>query len=202
MKIFFKTPTAVLLTLAFAFMQFAGVGFLTWTPTFLHEKFHLSLARAGFDSTFYLNVAAFIGVMIGAGIADKLAHKMTGVRGLVQMAGLLIGIPFMIAIGKSNSLIVIYVALSIYGLSRGLYDSNIFAALYDVIEIPYRSTATGVMLMFAFIVGSISPLALGILKPVFGLSNGLALLSVSFFLGALCIFVALIFFYRKDKVKS
>ncbi len=198
--VFFRKPTAILLALAFASFQFAGVGFLTWMPTFLHEKFSFSLARAGFDSTFYHFVAAFFGVMAGARITDKLAPKYSRVRGFIQMAGLLAGTPFIIMMSKSDSLVIIYFALAFFGFCRGIYDSNIFAALYDVIEMPYRSTATGLMLMFAFIVGSASPYILGILKPIFGLSNGLAFLSVSFILGVVFISIALIFFYKKDRV--
>jgi sugar phosphate permease len=198
--VFFKKPTAILLALAFASFQFAGVGFLTWMPTFLHEKFNFSLARAGFDSTFYHFTAAFFGVMIGARITDKLAPKNIRIRGFVQMVGLMIGTPFIIVMSKSDSLVIIYFALAIFGFCRGIYDSNIFAALYDVIEMPYRSTATGLMLMFAFIVGSASPYILGILKPIFGLSNGLAFLSVSFILGVIFISIALLFFYKKDRV--
>ncbi len=200
LKIFFKKPTAILLTLAFAGMQFAGVGFLIWTPTFLIEKYSFSLARAGFDSTFYIHAAAFAGVMVGAGIADKMTKKVIGVRGLVQMIGLLLGIPFIILIGKSNSLFITYLALTVFGFSRGIYDSNIFAALYDVIDIPYRATGGGLMLMVAFIVGSMAPFILGILKPIYGLSNGLAFLSVGFLFAAVCILIALIFFYKKDRV--
>ena len=118
------------------------------------------------------------------------------------MIGLILGIPFIVLMSKSNSLFVIYTALTLFGIARGIYDSNIFAALYDVIEIPYRSTATGLMLMFAFIVGSTSPLILGILKPVFGLSNGLAFLSVGYVLAALCIMIALRFYYKKDKIET
>jgi MFS transporter, Spinster family, sphingosine-1-phosphate transporter len=200
LKVFFTKPTAILLALAFAGMQFAGVGFLTWMPTFLVEKFDFSLSRAGFDSTFYHFIAAFFGVIIGARIADKLAHKYFGIRGFVQMMGLLIGAPFIFIIGKSDSLLMIYFALAMFGICRGVYDSNIFAALYDVIEIPYRASATGIMLMFAFVVGSLSPYLLGIIKPIYGLSNGLAFLSLSFLFAAACILVALIFFYKRDKI--
>lgn len=199
-KLFFSKPTAILLTLAFAGMQFTGIGFLTWMPTFLHEKFNFSLARSGFDSTFYHHVAAFIGVLIGARIADNLAQKYSSVRGFVQMTGLLIAIPFIIIIGRSDSLLIIYVALAIFGFSRGFYDSNLLAALYDVIEIPYRSTATGLLLMFGFIVGASSPYILGIIKPLFGLADGLALLSVGFLFSSVCIAIALIFFYKKDTI--
>lgn len=200
LKIFFRKPTAILLTLAFSGMIFVNVSFLTWMPTFLVEKYNFSLVRAGFDSTFYHFVAAFIGVIVGARIADKLAQKVIRVRGLVQMIGLLIGSPFILIMSKSESLLIIYFALAIFGFCRGLYDSNIFAALYDVIEIPYRSTATGIMLMVAFIVGSTSPYILGILKPIIGLSNGLAYLSIIYLFSSLCILIALIFFYKKDRV--
>ncbi len=202
LAVFFKKPTVLLLTLAFAGMQFAGVGFITWMPTYLHENFGLSLARAGFDSTFYHHVAAFLGVIIGAGIADKLALRIVGIRGLVQMIGLMVGAPFIYLLGKSESLLVLYVAMTLFGVCRGLYDSNIFAALYDVIEAPYRSTATGMMLMFAFIVGSAAPYILGVLKPIFGLSNGLAFLSVAYLFASVCILIALIFFYRKDGIRQ
>ena len=200
LTVFFKKPTAILLTLAFAGMQFTGVGFITWMPTFLHEKFNFSLARAGFDSTFYHHIAAFLGVMVGASIADKLAQKILRVRGIVQMSGLIIGIPFIYMMSKSDSLLIIYVAMAMFGFCRGAYDSNIFAALYDVIEIQYRATATGIMLMFAFIVGAVAPYLLGILKPIVGLSNGLAFLSVGYLFASVCILIALLFFYKKDKI--
>lgn len=198
--IFFRKPTAILLTLAFAGMQFTGIGFLTWMPTFLHEKFNFTLARAGFDSTFYHHVAAFIGVLIGARIADNLSRKYSRIRGLIQMTGLMIGIPFIIIIGRSDSLLIIYSALAIFGFSRGFYDSNLLAALYDVIEIPYRATATGLLLMFGFIVGASSPYILGIIKPLFGLADGLAFLSVGFLFSSVCIAIALMFFYKKDNI--
>lgn len=201
LAVFFRKPTALLLALAFAGMQFTGVGFITWMPTYLHENFSLSLARAGFDSTFYHHVAAFLGVIIGARIADKLAQRVIGIRGLVQMAGLMVGAPFIYVLGKSDSLLVLYVAMTFFGFCRGAYDSNIFAALYDVIEVPYRSTATGMMLMFAFVVGSAAPYILGVIKPIFGLSNGLAFLSVGYLFASACILVALIFFYKKDRVQ-
>ncbi len=200
--IFFKKPTAVLLALAFAGMQFAGVGFMTWMPTFLHEKYNLSLAQAGFDSTFYYKVTALLGIILGARIADRFTRKITGARGMVQMAGLLTGVPALYYMGAGDSLTIVYGAMVVFGLCQGLYDSNIFAALYDVIEIPYRATATGIMLSFAFIVGALSPYLLGVLKPVFGLSYGIAFLSAGYLFGALCIMSALIFFYRKDRVFS
>jgi len=200
LKVFFRKPTAILLTLAFAGMIFVNVSFLTWMPTFLHEKFNFSLSRAGFDSTFYHFLAAFFGVMAGATIADKLAQRYFGIRGFIQMIGLYAGAPFIYIMSRSESFLIIYLALTLFGFCRGLYDSNIFAALYDVIEKPFRSTATGLMLMFAFVVGSSSPYIMGLLKPVLGLSSGMALLSIIYIISATSILIALIFFYKRDRV--
>lgn len=198
--IFFKNPTAILLTLAFSGMNFVGIGFLTWMPTYLHEEFHFSLARSGFDATFYHHAAAFVGVLAAARLTDRLAGKLVRVRGFVQMSGLLAGAPFIYFMGITDSLIVLYISLALFGLSRGVYESNIWAALYDVIDVKYRSAATGFVLTFGFIIGALCPYLLGILKPVFGLSQGLSYLSFVYVFSALCILIALLLTYRKDMV--
>ena len=200
--VFFKKPTALLLTLAFAGMVFVNVGFMTWMPTYLHEKFGFSLARSGFDATFYHYIAAFFGVLIGASIADRYCRKITGMRGLVQATGLLLGAPFIFLMGIGGTPFVIYLTLALFGLFRGIYDSNIFAALYDVIEPRFRSTATGLMLMFAFVTGASAPYILGQIKPALGLSWGLSALSVVYVFAAFCIFIAVRFFYKKDLIKQ
>lgn len=201
LNMFFRKPTALLLTGAFAGMVFVNVGFMTWMPTYLHEKFGFSLARSGFDATFYHYVAAFIGVLFGASLADRFSSKVTGMRGIVQGTGLLLGAPFIFLLGMGNTPFLIYLALAFFGIFRGVYDSNIFAALYDVVEPRFRSTATGLMLMFAFITGASAPYILGKIKPVLGLAWGLSALSVVYIAAALCIFIAVKFYYKKDIIK-
>lgn len=201
LQMFFRKPTALLLTGAFAGMVFVNVGFMTWMPTYLHEKFGFSLARSGFDATFYHYIAAFVGVLLGASLADRFSSKVTGMRGIVQGTGLLLGAPFIFLLGMGNTPFLIYLALAFFGIFRGVYDSNIFAALYDVVEPRFRSTATGLMLMFAFITGASAPYILGKIKPVLGLAWGLSALSVVYIAAALCIFVAVKFYYKKDIIK-
>ncbi|HOI79362.1 MAG TPA: MFS transporter [Petrimonas sp.] len=201
LNMFFRKPTALLLTGAFAGMVFVNVGFMTWMPTYLHEKFGFSLARSGFDATFYHYVAAFIGVLLGASLADRFSNKVTGMRGIVQGTGLLLGAPFIFWLGIGNTPFLVYLALAFFGIFRGVYDSNIFAALYDVVEPRFRSTATGLMLMFAFITGASAPYILGKIKPILGLAWGLSALSVVYIAAALCIFIAVRFYYKKDIIK-
>ncbi|MFA6397106.1 MAG: MFS transporter, partial [Sulfurimonas sp.] len=46
-------PSIMLLGGAFTCLVFVNVGYLTWMPSFLHEKFNLSITEAGFSSMFY-----------------------------------------------------------------------------------------------------------------------------------------------------
>lgn len=199
---FLGNRTAVLLTFAFAGMQFVGIGFLTWMPTFLHEVFGFSLARSGFDATFYHHIGAFVGVIVGARLADKFVNCYAGIRIIIQALGLLLGAPFIYIMSVSDSMFSVYISMTCFGVFRGLYDSNIFASLYSVIRVKYRTTATGFMLMFAFIVGSLSPLLLGMLKPVLGLSNGFAILSIVYLLASFCLFIVILFTFRKDFIPN
>jgi sugar phosphate permease len=196
----FSKPTAVLLTLGFACMVFVNVGYLTWMPSFIAAKFNLSLAEAGFSSLFYHHVGAVIGVLVGGKLTDRLSVKNRKARLLVQGLSLLIASPFIFWMAAAQTEVVTYAALFIFGVFRGAYDSNIFASLYEVVAVKIRSSASGLMLMCAFLVGAFSPYALGLLKPTLGLSLGLSLLSVAYVLGGAMIIIAALFFFKKDKI--
>ena len=88
--------------------------------------------------------------------------------------------------------------LACFGFFRGIYDSNLYAALFDVIEPDLRASSVGIMTAFAFIVGALAPLVLGYLKTDFGLAIGIASLSVCYLFGASMIFIALKCFFGKE----
>ena len=191
-------PTLWLLSLAFGGMVFVNIGFLTWMPTFLYEKFDLSLANAGFSSMFYHHLLAYVGVLAGARFADRMVKRRKQIRMEVEYLGLLLGAPFIFLMGTTDTLWIAYIGLAGFGFFRGIYDSNLFAALFDVIDPKYRSTATGIMLSIAFIIGSFSSVILGWLKQTINLSTGIASLSFVYIVSAIVIFVATKVFFNKD----
>lgn len=190
--------SALMLALAFGCMVYVDVGFKTWTPTFLIEKFGFSPEKAGFSAVFYHFVCAFAGVMAGGRLTDRLAASRKTIRFEANIWGLLLGAPFIYLMTRGSSEWFCFAMLGLFGFFRGIYDSNLFASLFDVIKPQYRATATGLMLSFAFLVGSFSPTVLGFLKSRFGLSFGLASLSVSYVLGGTIILIACVLFFRKD----
>ena len=185
-----RTPTLYFLSVAFGAMVFVNVGFMTWMPTFLYEKFQLSLKDAAFQSVFLHLVFAFFGVMVGGRISDRLAARRMTIRIELEWLGLLLGAPFIYLLGRSDALTVVYVALAGFGLFRGVYDSNLMAALFDVIPPRCRSSATGLMLSFAFVVGATAPVLLGYIKQHAQLGMGLSALAFVYLFGAAVLFAA------------
>ena len=136
--------------------------------------------------------------MVGGRLTDRWAAMRRTIRFEANAFGLLLGAPFIFAMSQTSSEALCFVALGLFGLFRGIYDSNLFAALFDVIKPQYRASATGLMLSFAFLVGAFSPTVLGWLKPMFGLSVGLASLAAFYVLGGAVILLARALFFGKD----
>jgi len=191
--------TALLLTSAFTCMVFVNVGYLTWTPTFLHEKFGLGLTEAGFSSMFYHHIFAFIGVMVSGKLSDRMAIKNAGARLRIQSIALLFGAPFIFLLGSATTLPVVYIALSVFGFFRGMYDSNIYASLFSVVDERIRASVSSAMIMCAYIIGSLAPTILAFIKSQFGLANGLSALSVLYVAGGIFIITALRLTFYKDR---
>ncbi|GAB4029617.1 spinster family MFS transporter [Spirosoma gilvum] len=198
-RIVIRKPTVIMLTLGFGCMVFVNVGYLTWMPSFLVDKFGMSLTDAGFSSLFYHHLGAFLGVLSGAKIADYYAKANPRSRLIVQASGLLLGAPFIYGISMSDTQVLTYVALFLFGIFRGWYDSNIVASLYEVVSPKIRSSAYGLMLACAFLIGSIAPYLLGVLKPTLGLATGLASLSGVYVLGSLFLWAGAFLFFDRDK---
>src|SRR5690606_31561743 len=114
----------------------------------------------------------------------------------------LLGAPFIVLMALGDSLFMVYVGLAIFGLFRGMYDSNIYASLFSVVQMDKRASVAAAMIMFAYIIGSLAPLVLGVIKLIIGLAQGLSLLSVFYICGGILILWASIFNFRKDRVKE
>ncbi|MCO5238680.1 MAG: MFS transporter [Chitinophagaceae bacterium] len=201
-KLIFRTPTALSLIIAFCGLIFVIIGYLTWAPTYLFEKFDMSLSMAGFNSMFYTHLFAFAGVIIAGKYSDKLAKKVPAKRLLMQGIGLLCATPFIVIMGSSNTLIMIYFGFAGFGFARAFFDANTYAVLYDVIPQKFHSSASGIMITIGFLVGSFAPLVLGYLKPVLGLSFGISALSVIWLFSGILLIIAYKYFFKKDYSKN
>ena len=163
LAILWERPTALLLMGAFVCANFVAVVLLSWMPKFLYDKFHLSLAAAGLTATLFVQLASMAGSPLGGWMADWLRQRTAGGRMIVQALGVFGGAPFVVLCGMTSSAVWLVVALTAWGLFKGLYDANIFASLFDVIEPEARGTAAGFMNMVGWLGGGgIAPIVIGL----------------------------------------
>jgi len=205
----FRTPTALVLMLVFVGANFVAVTFLTWMPTFLGEKFGLTLTLAGLAGTVFIQLASAVGSPVGGALADVLSRKFPSGRIAVQAAGLTIGSVFVFFTGMTRDVGALMLVMTIFGFCKGLYDANIFASLYDVVHPRARATAAGVMNTVGWTGGALAPTIIGWLLTRGGRENEVANMSLAiacggaiYLAGAALLLVAALFFARRDVVQS
>lgn len=194
----FRRPTALYLMGAFMGFKLVDAAYLTWMPTLLYRKFGLSLAESGFHATFWHHAGAALGVLAGGRIADLSSSRNALSRPLIQIAGLLCGAPFIFLLGWTESTVVVYASLALFGVFRGLYDSNLFASLYEVIPPESRATATGAMLSVPWLGAGMAPLVVGWLTQRMTLGAALASTSVFYVIAGFLILAACLSCFRRD----
>lgn len=201
LKVFISTPTVLLLTAAYSGLIFVLVGYLTWTPTYLYEKFNMSLSAAGFSSMFFTHAFAFLGILFAGRISDRIAKKNPAKRLLMQAAGLICAAPFIVLMGNADLILMAYIGFAGFGFARAFFDANTYSVLYDVIPEKYRAFISGIKMMIGFSVGSVSPLILGYLKPRTGLSFGLSMLAGVWVICGIILLIAYRYYFKKDYLR-
>ena len=197
-RVVFRTPTALILTLCFSGLIFVLTGYLTWMPTYLYETFNMDLANAGFHSMFYTHIFAFAGILIAGKLSDKFAAGNPARRMAMQGMGLLVAVPFIVMMGNSTVLPLIYVGFAGFGFARAFFDANTYTVLYDVIPAKYHSSASGVMIMTGFAIGALAPIVLGAMKSAMGLSFGISMLAVVWLVCGILMLIGSKYFYNRD----
>jgi MFS family permease len=184
-EIFHNRMVAVLCTV-FIGANFVAVVFLTWMPSFLYRKFHMSLSMAGLSGTAFIQIAAVLGVLSGGVLADTLSRRRRGGRMLTQAMGLIGGIPFLFLTGWTRSLPLLMLAMTAFGYFKGLYDANIFASLYDVVQARRRSAAAGILNSIGWLGGGLAPIAIAKASESIGMSASISATCAVYF-GIACL---------------
>ncbi len=189
LRAIFTNRMALLLAGVFIAANFVAVVFLTWMPTFLYQKFHMSLAMAGLSGTAYLQVASVFGVLAGGLLADSLRRKSREGRLLAQALGLLCGVPFLFLTGWTTMPALLIVGLAGFGFFKGIYDANIFAALFDVVPVHQRGSAAGILNSVGWLGGGFAPLLIALAAAHLGLGYCLSATALIYLAAGAAMFV-------------
>ena len=188
LKAFFTKPTALWLMAALA-------------PVFMMRAFpDMPSSTAVFHAVFWFYVGAFVGVTLSGRLSDKLKKKRPYIRFEVELAGILLCIPFILIIAFTGNLIIMVGALLLFGFATGVYDSNLYAALLEVIDPKYRAMATGIFGCGGCIIGALGPVVMGLLSDAFSIRIAFASLALFAMLGSAFILIARIKTVKIDMV--
>jgi len=159
------TNRGYLVMLAFAcvlgLVSWSVVG---WMPTYIKERFSLAQGEAGLLTMVYLNVASFVGMLIGGAWADRWSRTNPRARLLVPVIGLAAAAPAVFLLANTPLLAFALGGLALYGLTRYFADANQMPILCLVVDARYRATSWGISTFISCMVGAAGIYAGGALR--------------------------------------
>ncbi len=196
-----RKPSALMLMAGLGFYFYAKYGFNTWIINYLQREFpSMTAASASFHGVFWFYLGAVVGVFAGGRVSDRLAASRPQVRFDVNTAGLALCVPGLLLSAFAPTAALCVAGTALFGFATGVYDSNIYASLFEVVKPRYRAAAVGVFGCGGSVIGASGPAVLGWMNAHFSMSSGIASLSVFALAGAAAIGVARVFFFERDRV--
>lgn len=192
-------PTALLLMLGLGFYFYALYGFKTWLPMFLVKTYPgVTIQSAAFHGVFWFYLGAMAGVMFGGRFSDRLYSRRREIRIEMNILGLVLAIPLLLGMAYAPTFSVCVAASGAFGFATGIYDSNLYASLLEVVKPRYRAAAVGLFGCGGCVLGALGPGVLGWMSANFSMRAGFASLAVSAFVGAAVILFARAVTFRRD----
>lgn len=161
MKAFFCNPAALCAGSGYVALIFAANACMSWAPTFINEKFNLGVGAVGKGVMFGPNLAAGITVLCAGFVTDFFVRRFPRFRLGVQIAALVCGVPLFAVFGFAPSASACFAVLVGWGVVRGLFQSNTFTSIFDVVPAESRASAVGFVNVLAYVIGSLAPVLFG-----------------------------------------
>jgi predicted MFS family arabinose efflux permease len=89
---------------------------------------------------------------------------------MTQALGLFCGVPFIFVVGWTLQVPLLMAAMTCFGFFKGLYDSNIWASLHDVVPPERRATAVGVINSIGWLGAGAATVTIAVASQRFGMS--------------------------------
>jgi len=169
----------------FAFCAMLWI-FYAWLPTFLFERYHLSMTESGFRATLFVQASCGAGILVGGALADHLSKRIPAARFYIAATGILLCAPFGYLTFAVQSLTWATVFSSAYGAFSGLMVANVFAAAYDIVAPGRYGLAAGLLNMAGGVGAAIMIYLAGLWKSSLGFDGLLKWVALG------CVFAALL----------
>ncbi len=158
--------------------------FYAWYPSFLQERYHLSMTESGFNATVFVQVSCAIGVVAGGALADRLSKHTPAARLYVAAAGILLSAPFGYLTFAVHSLNIARLCSGLYGGFAGLMIANVFAGALDVVSARNYAFGAGLLNTVGGVAASIIILVAGLLRGTLGFAGLLTWVGIACYVSA------------------
>lgn len=198
--ILFRRPSALLTALSLLMFIAVDGSYRNWMPNLLGEKFAGAIDPkwVPLNALLWHFMGAFVGVAVGSRVSDRFAKFRPSVRLETMLAGMFFAVPFIILMAFASNFTVCCVAMALFGVFRGVYDSNLFAALFEVIPQRYHAAGAAIAFSVSFLLGSFSSMITGWMKDNMAVQFSIAAFAGFYVVGALLLIAARVFFFKRD----
>ena len=170
----------------------------TWLPTFLYDKFKLSLFQAGYEAAVYPQIGSLSGLLVGGLLADAAYRRNPAARFWLLLAALCGAGPCIFLLGAAPSLLSMRVAAALFGFCAGLIAGNQAAAAFDVVPGAFRATAVGVLNFLGCFVSGFAPYLGGVARDTIGVGQLMAFTAIAYLATAALLLYATIRLFPRD----
>ncbi|TSA32570.1 MAG: MFS transporter [Verrucomicrobiaceae bacterium] len=177
-------PAFWILVVYFTLPAIAGWVTKNWLPTYLADTFKLSEGPAGLSATGYIQMASFVGVLLGGVVADWWMRATPRGRIFTSALGVFLLVPALLGMGFAWSFGAAVGFMLLFGLGWGFFDCNNMPILCQVARPEHRATGYGFMNLVSISTGAGATVALGWMRDhgirfsmAFAISAALALIS-------------------------
>ena len=177
-------PAFWILVIYFTLPAIAGWAVKNWLPTFLADTFKLKEGPAGLSATGYIQIASFVGVLLGGILADRWMRRTARGRIYTSALGVLLCVPALLGLGYAWDIAAAIGCMLLFGVGWGFFDCNNMPILCQIARPEHRATGYGFMNMVSIGAGAGATVVLGWMRDrgisfsvAFAIMAGVALLS-------------------------
>lgn len=161
----FRTPTLVLVGLAFPIMSFVTYGTGFWAIPHVQRSFEVSNSEVGMVMGLTAAGAGLLGVTFGGWLADRLRKRFVSGRmiaGIVSAAG---AVPTGLMFLYAEDIIATYIWYFIFVFFKPIFLGPSYATVTDLVPTQMRGMVTAVYLMLMTFIGlALGPHVMGVLS--------------------------------------
>jgi len=172
-----RIPSLRVVTTFVAVATFGLFLVYTWLPTFLFDKFHLGLARAGFEASVYPQVGTAFGLITGAAIADRYYKRIRPARFWVVTVGAVLRSALSRFDRREPDPGNHTPGSHRFGFFAGFIAANQAAAAFDVVPASLRASTVGVLNFLGATVSGFAPFLGGLARRTIGVEQLMAFTS-------------------------